>query len=106
MTTRTTDGALRVAIVTGAARGIGAATVLALARAGWAVVSLDRCSADPRLPLPPGTETELSAVVADARGLAGTDDDSVVPVVADASSIDAMATASVLPNDGSAASMR
>jgi SDR family mycofactocin-dependent oxidoreductase len=80
----------RVAIVTGAARGIGAATVLALARGGWAVVALDRCSDDPRLPYHLGTATELATVVADARALAGSDDH-VVPVVADASSIDAMA---------------
>jgi SDR family mycofactocin-dependent oxidoreductase len=53
----------RVALVTGAARGIGAATVLALAAADWAVVAVDRASNDPRLPYPLGTEEELRAVV-------------------------------------------
>ena len=38
----------RVALVTGAARGIGAATVRALAAEGWAVVATDRCSDDSR----------------------------------------------------------
>jgi SDR family mycofactocin-dependent oxidoreductase len=56
----------RVAVVTGAARGIGAATVRGLAAAGWSVVAVDRASDDPRLPYPMGTEAELQAVVASA----------------------------------------
>ena len=57
----------KVAVITGAARGIGAATVAALARAGWAVIALDRCSDDPRLPYSLGTEGELARAVAEAR---------------------------------------
>ena len=56
----------RVAVVTGAARGIGAATVCALARAGWSVVAVDRCADDPRIPYPLGTRVELDGVVARA----------------------------------------
>ena len=56
----------RVAVVTGAARGIGAATVRGLAAAGWSVVAVDRAGDDPRLPYPMGTEAELEAVVASA----------------------------------------
>lgn len=52
----------RVALVTGAARGIGAATVLALAGSGWSVVAVDRAADDPRLPYPLGTEEQLRAV--------------------------------------------
>jgi SDR family mycofactocin-dependent oxidoreductase len=56
----------RVAIVTGAARGIGAATVLALAAEGWSVLAVDRCADDPALPYPLGTRAQLDAVVAQA----------------------------------------
>jgi SDR family mycofactocin-dependent oxidoreductase len=52
-----------VAIVTGAARGIGAATVSRLAADGWAVIAIDRVSDDPRLPYSMGTPAELAAVV-------------------------------------------
>jgi SDR family mycofactocin-dependent oxidoreductase len=85
----------RVAIVTGAARGIGAATVTALAEAGWGVVAVDRCADDPRLPYALGTEEELAAVVDRARALAG-GADRVRPVVGDASSLEDMAAAVAL----------
>ena len=73
----------RVALVTGAARGIGAATVLALRADGWSVVAVDRCSDDPRLPYPLGTREELMA-------LAG---ERVLPVVADTCDTAALAAA-------------
>lgn len=75
----------RTAIVTGAARGIGAATVLALASGGWNVTALDRCADDPRLPYRLGREAELAAVVERARARASPAD-SIIGVVADATS--------------------
>lgn len=55
-----------MAIVTGAARGIGAATAVALARQGWVVIAVDRCADDPRLPYGLGTEADLKSLVANA----------------------------------------
>ncbi|MEA2255056.1 MAG: hypothetical protein QOG35_1101 [Solirubrobacteraceae bacterium] len=81
----------RAAIVTGAARGIGAATVRGLAAEGWAVLAVDRCADDPRLPYALGTEAELRAVVADAASAAG--EDRVVAHVADACDAAAMGAA-------------
>jgi SDR family mycofactocin-dependent oxidoreductase len=57
--------------VTGAARGIGAATVLALAEQGWAVLAVDVAADDPALPYAMGTRAELSTVVAKANRLGG-----------------------------------
>lgn len=53
----------RTALVTGAARGIGAAAVLRLAQQGYAVLAVDLAADDPALPYPLGTEAELAAVV-------------------------------------------
>ena len=53
----------RVALVTGAGRGIGAATVQALAGDGWHIIAVDRCCPDPAVPYPMATVDELAAVV-------------------------------------------
>lgn len=67
-------GSTRVALVTGAARGIGAATVHGLVEAGWSVLAVDIAADDAILPYPMGTRAELTAVVAEANRGAGSPD--------------------------------
>lgn len=59
-----------VALVTGAAGAMGGRVVLALARAGWQVVALDRPDDDDRLPYRVTTPGALEAVVAEADAVA------------------------------------
>ncbi len=72
----------RVAVVTGAGRGIGAATVLALAEAGWSVLATDSAADDPALPYPMATPDDLSGLAAEAGRRAGAPDQ-VRPFIAD-----------------------
>jgi SDR family mycofactocin-dependent oxidoreductase len=86
----------RVALVTGAARGIGAATVTALAAAGWRVVAVDRCADDPALPYRLGSRGDLDRVVEEARAAAGdaaAGDMTVVAARADTRDPEALAAA-------------
>jgi SDR family mycofactocin-dependent oxidoreductase len=52
------------AVVTGAARGIGAATVDALVKAGWNVIAVDRGADDPALSYTLASESDLEEVAA------------------------------------------
>jgi SDR family mycofactocin-dependent oxidoreductase len=79
----------RAALVTGAARGVGAATVAALAASGWCVIAVDRCADDPALQYPLGTPADLDRVVGAARPAEG----DVVGYVGDTRDPDALAAA-------------
>jgi SDR family mycofactocin-dependent oxidoreductase len=63
-------GVRRVALITGAARGIGAATVRALAVDGWHVLAVDRAGDDPSVPYPLATEADLVSAISDAAAAA------------------------------------
>jgi len=76
----------RVAIVTGAARGIGAATVDALVNNGYRVVAVDRCRDIDQIPYPLARPSDLDAVVA-RHG------DAVLGLVGDVRSVTDMALA-------------
>ena len=79
----------RVALVTGAARGIGAATVAELCRQGYAVTALDVCSGGlvpPGIGYPMANREQLDAV-------AGAFPDSVLPVEADVRDREALESA-------------
>jgi SDR family mycofactocin-dependent oxidoreductase len=67
-----------VAIVTGAARGIGAATVRRLSTEGWAIVAVDRCADDPSLGYELATARDLQSVVDSCQN-----GQPVLPVMAD-----------------------
>jgi SDR family mycofactocin-dependent oxidoreductase len=56
-----------LAVITGAARGIGAATALTLAREGWSLLLIDACAPQPAIDYAMPSLQELSAVAERSR---------------------------------------
>lgn len=93
--TRTTEG--RVALVTGAARGIGAATVHELCRQGYRVIAtdIDGDAPDPYGSRIPGVDYPLASTT-DLAAVAAAYPDQVVPVTADVRDLAALQDAAAL----------
>jgi SDR family mycofactocin-dependent oxidoreductase len=86
------SGTERTAIVTGAARGIGAATVCALVEQGWSVRAVDVGADEEALPYALGSEDDLVQLVERATGLGGSGD-RVRPFVGDVRDLASMEAA-------------
>jgi SDR family mycofactocin-dependent oxidoreductase len=79
----------RVAILTGAARGLGAATAVHLAKSGWDLVLTDVCAGIAGIPYPLADAADLDKVVLQCRALGS----SCVGLAADVRDQAALATA-------------
>jgi SDR family mycofactocin-dependent oxidoreductase len=80
-----------VAIVTGAARGLGSEIARALARDGWRLMLVDSCADNPAIPYPLARERDLDETASACRAVATNPDDveSAIADVTDQHEIDA-----------------
>lgn len=79
-----------VALVTGAARGIGGEICLTLASTGWTVMAVDRGSQDPRLPYALASEADLAKLGERASRAAAAHGGRAETAVADVADIESL----------------
>ena len=65
----------KAAVVTGAARGLGAEVAKTLAKTGWDLLLVDICQDDPDIPYALANQSDLADTLAACRALAGNDTD-------------------------------